>query len=85
MKAEQEAPNGVHEERLGSFKSNEAILSGICVWEQKFTFRWRIPCVFWKRLKSSSQELAGLEESKGGTPKRSRIKKVGLVDLRQDD
>ena len=83
IEAEQEVLNGVHEEEAGKLKSNEAIHLEFASLEQKFTFVMENTSRIREEIEKFQSELAGLEESKGGTSKEIEDKESRIADLRQ--
>ena len=83
IEAEQEVLNGVHEEEAGKLKSNEAIHLEFASLEQKFTFVMENTSRIREEIEKFQSELAGLEESKGGTSKEIEDKESQIADLRQ--
>ena len=78
IEAEQEVLDAVHEEEAGKLKSNEAIHLEFASLEQKFTFVMENTSRIRDEIEKFQSELAGLEESKGGTSKEIEDKKARL-------
>ena len=83
IEAEQEVLDAVHEEEAGKLKSNEAIHLEFASLEQKFTFVMENTSRIRDEIEKFQSELAGLEESKGGTSKEIEDKESQIADLRQ--